>query len=305
MKDFIRLQGGALVAPDGAVYFRQVADWFEVKAQSLGPDHFEATAKRPSYYVEGTEGDLTDFQRRQLSAIRSGRYPEATEAEIAAKKALSVRVAANRAKTKVRKLCKTTSVTSMLTLTYRENQTDRSLCQKHVKAFVRRCRAFWPSFAAVAAYEQQKRGAWHVHMAMAQVPTWFLVKNAAGVPTRVRSYNVIRDAWRRSVGDLGGNIDVSRKKRASQKTPAQIAAYLSKYMLKDFEEGEAYVNRYTCYGALQPPPPVTLGNYPDALSVMVDLYALTDADARVCTAVYSDFGDWFFLAAERSQSPVA
>lgn len=305
MKDCIRLQGGALVAPDGAVYFRQVAEWFEVKAQSLGPDHFEASAKRPAYYVEGTEEELTDFQRRQLEAIRSGRYPEPTEAEKAAQRALSCRVAANRAKTKVRKLCKTMGADSMLTLTYRANQTDLALCKQHVKAFVRRCRRFWPAFTAVAAFEEQSRGAWHVHMAMAHVPTWFLVRNGAGVPTRVRSYNVIRDAWRRTVGDLGGNIDVARKKRASKKTPAQIAAYLSKYMLKAFEAGVAYSNRYTRFGGAEPPKPELLGRYREVLQAMVDLYALTDADARVCTAVYSEFGDWFFMAAERSRSLVA
>lgn len=298
MKDYIRLHGGALVFPDGSVAFPQVADWFVVKAHQLSPSQIEVTAKRPRYYLEGTEDDLTQDQQRQLKRIRVDGPPEPTEAELEARKALSLKVAANRAKTRTRKLCKAIDANTLLTLTYRENQRDLHLCKKHLAAFVRSVRKFWPDFQAVAAFETQKRGAWHVHLALSGVPRSFTVRNTRGVPYVVKSWNLLRDTWRRVVGEHGGNIDVARKKANSRKSPAKIAAYLSKYIIKAFQQGEAFTNRWTKFGDCKLPAPIELGSVVDPLRMLIDCYSVIGDCTNVATAIYSKFGDWFYLAAE-------
>ncbi|MGE0330492.1 MAG: hypothetical protein AB7P37_07340 [Ramlibacter sp.] len=298
MKDYIRLHGGALVYPDGSVAFPQVADWFDVKAHQLSPSQIEVTAKRPRYYLEGTEDDLTQDQQAQLRRIRLNGLPEPTEAELEARKALSLKVAANRAKTRVRKLCKAMGASTLLTLTYRANQGDLALCKRHLAAFVRSVRKYWPDFQAVASFETQKRGAWHVHLALAGVPSSFTLGNVHGIPCRVKSFNVIRDTWRRVVGEHGGNIDVSRRKAHSRKSPAKIAAYLSKYIVKAFEQGEAYTNRWTKFGDCKIPAVVELGRAVDPLGMIVDCYGLLGDCTNVATAIWSRFGDWFYLASE-------
>lgn len=298
MKDYIRLHGGALVYADGSVAFPQVAEWFDVKAHQLSPTQIEVTAKRPRYYLEGTFDDLTQDQQRQLKRIQLGGYPELSEAELEARKALSLKVAANRAKTRVRKLCKAMGANALLTLTYKANQGDLALCKRHLAAFVRSVKKYWPDFQAVAAFETQKRGAWHVHLAVAGVPRVFAVRNSRGVPHLVKSWNLLRDTWRRVVGEHGGNIDVARKKRHARKSPAKIAAYLSKYIVKAFEHGEAYTNRWTKFGDCKIPAAVELGRVSDPLRMLVDCFGLIGQCTQVATAIYSKFGDWFYLAAE-------
>ena len=79
-----------------------------------------------------------------------------------------------------------------MTLTYRANQTDLELCKKHLKEFVRRVRRVLPDFVAIAAFETQKRGAWHVHMACRRVAT--VLANKQGV--RIKSFDLLRAIWR-------------------------------------------------------------------------------------------------------------
>lgn len=290
MQDVIRLAGGALVFPDGAVAFRQVADWFKVTAQPLGPSQVEVTAKRPTYYVEGSEDDLTQAQRAQLRSIRAGTMPEPTQDELDARRALSLRVAANRAKTRVRKFCKVIRADSLLTLTYRANMKDLQRCKRHLREFVRRFRRVCPNFRAVATFERQKRGAWHVHLA---TPRIVLIGGQD-----VKSYNLIRSIWRAVTGEDGGNIDVSRRYRAGRMSAAKIAAYISKYIMKAFEDGEAYSNRWTHFGDMEIPPPLEMGVIRDAREMIEVAYGLLGRGFEVATAIFSRFGDWFYLAGE-------
>jgi hypothetical protein len=69
-------------------------------------------------------------------------------------------------------------------------------------------------------------------------------------------------------------------------------------MVKAFEEGEAFSNRYTRFGGENPPPAVSLGRYVDPCAMLADLYGLVGSADTIVSAVYSPFGDWFFLAAE-------
>jgi hypothetical protein len=107
----------------------------------------------------------------------------------------------------------------LLTLTYRENMTDRRRAYADTVRFIARCRQvnLLPDYVAVA--EQQKRGAWHVHVAC---------RGYMAVMT-------LRRIWREIVGEFegkpNGNIDLSYRHRG-QSNPWRIAAYLSKYIGK-------------------------------------------------------------------------
>jgi hypothetical protein len=202
--------------------------------------------------------------------------------------------AARRAKTRVRRMCKVMGVDALLTLTYRENQQDLQVTKRHLKEFVRRMRRLVPGFSYVAAFERQKRGAWHVHMAIHALPftlPW------AGV--KVKSYSVVRAVWRKVVGDMGGNIDQARKKRHSRKTPAQMAAYISKYILKAFEDGDDYSNRYSA-SSCDVPRPVRLRWQSDSLADLIALvYSEIGGDFETLTNPWMNaWGDRFFLVAE-------
>lgn len=201
--------------------------------------------------------------------------------------------AARRAKTKVRRVCKQMGCDALLTLTYRENQCDLELTKRHMKEFVRRVRRVLPGFAYVAAFERQKRGAWHIHMATHTLPL-----NLPWSGVKVRSYSVIRAIWRSVVGELGGNIDQARKKRHSRKTPAQMASYISKYILKAFEEGEDYSNRYSTSSCALPKA-VKLRFQAATMADLISLVYVEFCGPEMLTNPWlNGWGDRFFLVAE-------
>ena len=145
------------------------------------------------------------------------------------------------------------------------------------------------------------RGAYHVHMGTAGIPTVFLQKNASGVPTRVKSFDVIRAVWRSVTKERGGNIDVSRRKRHSLSTPAAIAKYLAKYITKEFADGEKYSNRYTSYGAPPLGKSLDFGRFDSAREAVEFCYSLLSGHV-VFDQHFSRWGDWFFLHAESPRS---
>lgn len=143
------------------------------------------------------------------------------------------RRAARAAKTMVRKKVKVMGCDSLYTLTYRVNVTDRELVARHWESFVRRVRSVIPDFAYVACLEQQKRGAWHIHVATHRLPATF--KQGA---TRVKSWDLMRAIWRRVVGELGGNFDEQKRKFHSKSRAHKIARYISKYVAKSFDDND-------------------------------------------------------------------
>ena len=295
MKDSIRLPGGALVTVDGAFFFPQDAEWFEASAHQLGPNHLEITAKRPRYFVEGLESDLTQDQARYLKMVRTKGLPELTEAELAERRARSAKIAANRAKTNVRKHCKSMGCDSMLTLTTHQAVTDEAEFKVLVRELVRRLRKVCSGFQGISITEPQKRGAWHAHIA---VPKQALIVTDRS-RQHIKSYNVIRAVWRSVTKHLAGNIDVSRRKGMSKRSPAKIAAYLSKYLTKAFEDGAMYSNRWTRFGGSALLPKVQLGRFTNSLDMLKELYGYVDGDHEVVSGVWSHFGDWFYLAVEK------
>lgn len=260
------------------------AGYFKVKAHDLGHGHLEVSAYRPIVWQE-TEWTV-DQIRDHLEALEE--HPLDPE-EVREKHRLR---AAKRAKGNVRRLCKVMGAVSLMTLTYRENQTDLELHKKHVREFVRRVRRVWPDFMAVAAFEKQKRGAWHCHLATPRVPAEFSKGDI-----KIKSWNLLRSVWLSVVGLDNGAVNVKARKRNSKRSPAKLAAYLSKYILKAFEEGVDHSNRWTKFGDFTVPPPVDLGTFSTAIEAIQAAYYL-GAVGDTSTAFLSHFQDMAFFAFE-------
>jgi len=264
------------------------ADEFKVVLHDLGHGQKEASISR-SIWWEHT-GTMSDAAYAEyLAQVSACSMVGREEKDLA-----NAERSARRAKTKVRRICKTLGVDALLTLTYRENMQDLTDCKRHLKEFVRRVRKLVPGFAYVAAFERQKRGAWHVHLAIHALP--FMLP-WAGV--KVRSYSVIRAVWRSVVGELGGNIDQARKKRHSRKSPAQMASYISKYILKAFMDGEDHSNRYSS-SSYDMPPAVRMRFMHASLADLIGLVydELSPDSSTVVRPWLSDFKDRFFLISE-------
>lgn len=285
---------------DGIPYLGQAGTTFTVRAHELGNGHVEMSAVRDTEWKE-LEWDAYAMET-YLRSVEEAKITDA--ADILARR---IKIAANRAKTRVRRLCKAMGADTLLTLTYRFNELDLAQVKKDLKEFNRRMVRVMPTFRFVAAFEQQDRGAWHVHMATAGIPMYFFSEVQRGTLTgkktgkvdkvMSRSYDVIRAIWRSITKERGGNIDVSRKKRHSRSTPAQIASYLSKYILKDFEKMAKGTNRFAAYGDFEIPEPVNMGRVSNALEALEVCYSVLGGRV-VFNQHLSRWGDWFFLHGE-------
>lgn len=276
---------------DGVAYEGKSGDQIALKAHDLGNGHLEISGVRKMQWSECDWSPLAI--QHYLEAVERCRIEAGEEGE-AERKAQCLKIAASRAKRRVRRLCKVMGANTLLTLTYRANVVDLAKCKRNLKEFVRRLRRVLPDFRAVAAFEQQERGAWHVHLATVRFPNELAAINGV----KVKSFNVIRAVWRSVTKEDGGNVDISNTKRGAQRSSAKIAAYIAKYIAKAFEEGEAGSNRWTKFGDCDLPAPVDLGLCSSMLDVVTKAYALVDDGATVVDQHLSKWGDWFFLVVE-------
>jgi len=167
---------------------------------------------------------------RQAEARGLVARPAAAEGETEKSAERSVR----RAKQVVRWRIKGQGLNHMLTLTYRENMTDRKQLKRDWARFLRLVKeksggAEWPYVAAV---ETQERGALHLHVAVRGRQDvhklrglWYLalgakVKWSKGVPSCIGM-------------ETPGNIDVKGPRRGVKWNPRKLAGYLSKYIGKE------------------------------------------------------------------------
>lgn len=218
-----------------------VGGGYELVRRPLGNGHFEyRVAPLKTWEHVGELSDIAYEHRLECM--------EATKEE---RRQANLERSAKRAKTRVRHLCKAAGIDTLLTLTYAENMTDWATLKRHMKEFNRRMAKLIPGWFYVAAFERQKRGAWHAHMAVHRLPSELEAKNGV----KVKSFNVIRAVWRSVTGEMGGNIDVQARKRNSNRAPSKIAAYLSKYMTKAFADGEAWSNRFSASKGVTIPKP--------------------------------------------------
>jgi hypothetical protein len=165
----------------------------------------------------------------------------------------SIERASRRARTATRVRCKASAFDSLFTFTYRENVQDRDVVAAHWKECVRRLRTVIPDFAYLAVIERQQRGALHLHVATHRLPHSLKWRGA-----KVKSWSVLRAIWRSVVGDLGGNFDESKRKARSQASSLRIARYITKYVAKDFADGELNRKRYWAGGQWKAPRRVSM-----------------------------------------------
>jgi hypothetical protein len=143
--------------------------------------------------------------------------------------------AAKRAKQQVRLRCKAIGCDRMITLTYRENMQDKARLKRDFDALRRRLSRLG-NFHYVAVAEQQKRGAWHLHVAV----------------RGRQNYRVLRSIWQSIVGVDNGNIDVRNPFR-EKGLRHKLAGYLAKYIGKDFANHRMNEKRYwTSRGVVVP-----------------------------------------------------
>ena len=148
-----------------------------------------------------------------------------------------------RARSTVRRKALTLLPDRLLTLTFRENLTDIDQAWTVFKYFCRLMRfRYGDRFCYIAVPEYQERGAVHFHLA---IRGYYDVK-------------IVRLLWRRAVGKLEGNIDITSPRRVCRKNswnPKRIAAYLSKYITKS-ETVDFNRRRFSSGGQIKIPDPI-------------------------------------------------
>jgi hypothetical protein len=160
------------------------------------------------------------------------------------RKAANLKRAVKRAQTMCRRVIKAEGFDEMLTLTYRHNQEDRELCKKHFSIWSKRMKRALGNFRYCASFEKQKRGAMHVHIATHKLPEH---ANYKGV--KVKAWQLGTKIWRDIVGADNGMCFVGGKTKNGghrrNMSLGKMAAYVSKYILKDYEESPEEKNRYS------------------------------------------------------------
>ena len=156
--------------------------------------------------------------------------------------------AVRRAKQNIRFLVKEMGADRLLTLTYRQNEQNREKVKEDFKRFLRFVKKGWkgqggqPEWKYVAVLEKQDRGAFHIHVA---IRGWQRIK-------------FLRAAWYKAIGGSAddsnektlGQVDLTSPRKSRWGTglrdwrSSKLAAYLSKYLLKTFEETDSEKRRY-------------------------------------------------------------
>lgn len=238
----------------GALYRREPQPYaYDIRIHDLGNGHGEGVSlPRHAWHEVGlvTADALAAAEMSANHIWQDGEWVPyvPSQQELLDRAARNRERSARRSRTQVRRLVKAKSLTTMLTLTYRENMEDRAKMARDFDVFMKRIRRVFPGFEYVCVFERQKRGAWHAHIAVPRVLSHYLHKG-----TLVKSYDLLRAVWRAVVGE--GNVDVSKAMRRS-KSLAKLAGYLSKYIGKTFDENHEG-DSYRASGKALPKPTIT------------------------------------------------
>jgi len=201
--------------PEGGNFRRE---WV-IRGRKFAEGMVEVTATRFDRYV-GVMG---------LNALPKAKRGESDKANANSEDSVK------RAKQQVRLRCKAIGADRMITLTYRENMMDKERLKRDFDALRRRLRA-WGQFHYVAVAERQKRGAWHLHIAL----------------RGRQNYRVLRAIWQSIVGEGMGQVNVRNPFR-EKGLRHKLAGYLAKYIGKGFETHELNEKRYwTSRGVVVP-----------------------------------------------------
>jgi hypothetical protein len=219
---------------------------------------------------------------------------------------LALEKSARRAKQGCLHKIKEAGFESLLTCTYRENMKDFDRMRRDWAAFMRKVSPFLPDFACVFAFEEQTRGAWHVHAAIRKLPVFLWVPEGRGKHARkvmVRSWDYLRRCWRGIVGD--GNIDVDGHRKRGRRgrlgeSLARLAAYVAKYLTKDHAKGPPGRNRWGSTQGIKPPKPRVIRLPPMPMIDAIELAFYVPEGHRVVQHRLGAFGKFWCLYSERS-----
>ena len=227
----------------------------------------------------------------------------------------SLKKSASRALTMCRRVIKAEGFDELLTLTYRENQLDRALCKKHFAIWFKRMKRALGDFRFCASFEEQKRGAMHVHVACHKLPA-----SATHKGVKVKAWELGTRIWRDVVGPVeipgplrpgearrmltggmcfvGGKTRNGGEKRRRNMSIGKMASYVSKYILKDYENSPEEKNRYSRSNGTVIPKPSKKTYYQKTLAEIIALvFECADDDVIVSHRVGS-FKDSYWLVTE-------
>lgn len=260
MRKYIEMPDGSALEFEGEVLY----DAWDVSTWTAN-GVLERSARRAINWVEIFE--FTPEHWARVKAKEAADLAALSDKEREEKRLTALRRNARRAKTMCRRVIITERFDELLTLTYRENQQDRALCKAHFKEWVRRMKRALGGFRFCASFERQERGAMHVHIATHKLP-----QHAKYKGVKVKAWQVGTRIWRDIVGADNGMCYVGGATKNGGKrrnlSLAKMAGYVSKYILKDFEDHPEESNRYSRSNGTVVPKPERF-----------TAYGLTDLDA--------------------------
>lgn len=287
-----KIVGGILFEGD------RVEDAWDVSIWEKG-GHREVSARN---VIEWREvGFVPPLEDRSGGTRADGLDPVEDAELIEEKHQRSLKKAAQRAQTMCRRVIKAEGFDELLTITYRENQRDRQLCKDHFKEWVRRMkRALGGAFRYCASFERQDREAMHVHVACHRLPKHVMFEGA-----KVQGWRLGTEVWRSIVGADNGLVFVGGRKakghsrKSIKRSAAKMAAYVSKYIMKDYAESPEESNRYSRSNGVDVPALVRMRFTRVTLADLIGaVFECKDGDVVVSHRI-GDFRDTYWLCTER------
>ena len=147
----------------GTLYERQPqACGHTVRIHDLGHGHVEVVALPHYQWREVADLSPLALANHAAECLRcESDAPSVLEQELADK--ANRERATRRARTCVRRLAKHKGLTVLLTLTYRENMTDRDRMQRDFDVFMKKAAPRRSSGAVRVCFRTAETGAWHAH----------------------------------------------------------------------------------------------------------------------------------------------
>ena len=286
MQRIISLPDGSRLLLEGQVVPEA---WDVYQKRSNG--HTELSFKPVIQWVESDLPVPFTFEQylETLDATKRAERLAEHEKELEERRLKQQKKNAQRAKTACRWVIKSQGLNEMLTLTYRENQEDRALCKKHFKEWVRRMKvALGGDFPFCASFEKQQRGSMHVHVACHKLPQTGVYRGQ-----KIPAWRLGTEIWRKIIGQNNGICWVGGKTKNGgfrrNLSIAKLAAYVSKYIMKDYHESPSETNRYSRSDGIKLPKAVKMTFTGLTMQEMISLaFECAESDVIVSHSVTLD-----------------
>lgn len=278
---------------------QRIVDGILYEAKQV-PDAWEVSTWTASGVMERTIRPIYEWAELGPVPPLDEPDPERDGEWLEEKRQQCLRKAAQRAKRECRRAIIVGRFDELLTLTTRESY-DAPTFKRYFKEWVRRMRAsLGGRFDYVAGFEPQLRGAYHAHVACYRLPAHVERKGV-----RIPGWKLGTMLWRRIVGEGNGLVYVGGRSktglpRAQRFTLAKMAAYVSKYVMKDYEKLPPGSNRYSrSQGVAKIPPPEKIRLVNCSFAQAIDLAFECPAGSVVVSHRLSRWGDSVWLCTEK------